>query len=438
MNYQELFNRAKEKGIKELEVSIITDKSLSITYYNGEMENYSSSSLSTLSARGNYNNKAGYVNTEKIDKSTIDFIVDKIIENAEVNNSSDELIIFKGSEKYHHKKVYSHALENTSPSVKIDLVKSLCEKTKVLDPRITDVSVSYSESGGIYEIMNSYGLKLKSKTNGFFIVVEVIAREGDTTKTGYKVVNGQDLNILNPDKIASEAVEKTVSQFNSIIAESKVYPCILANNVASSLLGFFLSHTIADEVQKGTSMFKGQLNQKVASNKITIDERPLDKGLNFRSFDDEGVATNNFTIISRGILKTYVYNLATAKKDKVESTGNGYRGSGKVVTSFANCFLKKGKKSLDDLFSIMQDGIYITNVEGLHGGMNGQSGNFSLQASGYLVENGKRSTPVSLITIGGNIFTLFNQVKEIGNDLELLGSVNSPSLLIKEITVSGK
>ena len=114
-------------------------------------------------------------------------------------------------------------------------------------------------------------------------------------------------------------------------------------------MGFFISNAIADEVQKNTSLFKGKLHQLVASKKVTIEERPLDKNVFFRYFDDEGVATYNKKIVNRGVLETYLYNLATAKKDGVESTGNGYRGSGKVGTSTGNVVLKPGKKSEQEL-----------------------------------------------------------------------------------------
>ena len=287
-------------------------------------------------------------------------------------------------------------------------------------------------------LMNSYGLNLKSKSNCFVIYAEVIARQGEETKTDGKVYVGQDLSQFDIDTFAKDAVKKTVSQFNSIICDSKKYRAILSSDVASSFLNFYLGHIIADEVQKNTSHFKGKLNEKIASSKVTIEERPLDKGPSFRSFDDEGVATSNKVLIDKGVLKTYLYNLATAKKDNTVSTGNGYRSSGKVSTALTNARLKPSKLSESDLISKVKEGIYISDVEGLHAGMNGQSGNFSLQARGYLIKDGQLSTPVSLITVAGNLFTIFQDVMLVANNIENYRSVNSPSLLIKSIAVSGK
>ena len=202
-------------------------------------------------------------------------------------------------------------------------------------------------------------------------------------------------------------------------------------------MGFFLSNAIAEEVQKNTSLFKGKLNQQVASKKITIEERPLDKNPFFRYFDDEGVATYNKKIIDKGVLSTFLYNLATAKKDGVESTGNGYRGGGKVGTSMANIVLKPGKKSEEELFREVNEGIYITSVEGLHAGMNAQSGNFSLQAKGFLIENGKKGKPVCLITVAGNLFDVFKNIKEVASNSNRHGKTIASSVYLKSIAVSG-
>lgn len=439
MNYNVYFEKAKEAHIEELELSIISGYSLSFSWFRGELESYTTSKTRELSARGTYHGKAGYVNSEKIDRSTIDYVISKIKENASVNNSADEIIIFKGSEKYHKKNVYNPNLSKISINDKIALLKAIEIKIKNADERISDVEIGYSESCDEYILMNSYGLKLKDKNNAFSIYASAVATGSDgATKTGDKYLISSDLESFNIDEFCQEVVDKTISQLNGEPCVSKKYKAILNPQVVSSLLHFFISNAIADEVQKNTSLFKGKLHQQVASRKITIEERPLDKTPFFRYFDDEGVATYNKKIINRGTLETYLYNLATAKKDGVTSTGNGFRGGGKVGTSCSHIVLKPGKKSEEELFSLVGNGIYITDVEGLHAGMNAQSGNFSLQAKGFLIEDGKKTKPVCLITVAGNLFELFKDVKEVANNLSNVGSTYAPSIYVKKLAVSGK
>ena len=438
MKYDIYFEEAKNKNITELELSISKSYSLSFSWFRGELESYSTSYTTSLSARGTYNGKAGYANTEKIDRDSISYILDKIKENASVNNSSDEVIIFKGSPKYHKKNVYNPALSKISTDEKIALLKELERLILKADSHISDVELSYSEGIDEYKLMNSYGLNLQSKANYLAISVQVVATgEDGETKTGYKTFIDNNLDKFNLSEFVEDVVDKTISQLNGKPCVSKKYKAVLNPNVTAALMGFFISNAIADEVQKNTSLFKGKLHQLVASKKVTIEERPLDKNVFFRYFYDEGVATYNKKIVNRGVLETYLYNLATAKKDGVESTGNGYRGSGKVGTSTGNVVLKPGKKSEQELFELIGDGIYITEVEGLHAGMNAQSGNFSLQARGYLIENGKRGKPVCLITIAGNLFDLFKDIKEVGSNSEIVGESTSPSVYIKKLAVSG-
>ena len=319
MKFDNYFLKAKEKGIKELELSYSKDYSLSFSFFRGEVESYSTSTLSSLSARGTFNNKAGYVNTEKIDRTTIDFVIDKIIENAKVNNSSDEVIIFKGSEKYHKKNVYNPKLEKISIEEKMALIKEIESLIKKADKRITDIEIGYSEGTTEYNLLNSYGLNLKSKNNSFSIYAQAIAvGEDGETKTGFKSIIDNDLDKFNINEFVDTVVDSTISQLNGKPCESKKYKAILNPDVTASLMGFFVSNAIADEVQKNTSLFKDKLHQRVASSKVTIEEKPLDKNPFFRYFDDEGVATYNKKIINKGILETYLYNLATAKKDGVK------------------------------------------------------------------------------------------------------------------------
>ena len=175
----------------------------------------------------------------------------------------------------------------------------------------------------------------------------------------------------------------------------------------------------------------------LVSNYLTKN-RPLQKNPFARWFDDEGVATYNKAIIKNGVLQTYLYNLTTAAKDGVQTTGNGYGGGKKGVES-TFLYLKPGKKSLDELFAEVGNGVFITEVSGLHAVLNPQSGNFSLQSTGFMIENGKKGKPLDLITVSGNLLEIFKDVLEVGNDVTVSPSgVSAESLLIKKIVVSGK
>ena len=196
----------------------------------------------------------------------------------------------------------------------------------------------------------------------------------------------------------------------------------------------------AEDIQKNSSLFVGKLGQKVASKKITIEDKPLAKTVFAKSFDDEGVATRNLPIIKNGILQNYLYNLTTAAKDGVQSNGHGSVGGGsKVSTTTWYLEMKAGKKTLDELFAEVGNGVYITEVQGMHAGLNPRSGNFSLQSTGFMIENGKVTHGLDIITVSGNLVDLFNSITEVGSDSkEFASGMKCPSAIVKKIVVSGK
>lgn len=440
MNYDKFFEIAKQEGLENLELYVTKRENLKFSLFHGELDSYSLSDSFSISARGVFNGKMGYASSEKLDSTSARFLVEQIVENAKIiDKPAPE--IFKGSKVYKKKNIYNAELAKTDVEKKIAILKEIESGIKNKDSRITDVECAYDENSEEISIYNSYGLKLKSKSNYYLVYGSAVAvDEKGTTKNGYSIKLDNNINKLDVEKMVNEAVEKTISQFGGEPCESRKYKTILASSVASNLLSFLLENMSADNVQKNMSLLKDKVGTAIASKKLTVSELPLEKNVFFRYFDDEGVATMNKVLIKKGILQTYLYNLETAKKDGVESTGNGYKaGGGKISTSCNNVKVHPGKKSLEKLFEVVGDGIYITSVTGLHSGMNPQSGNFSLQASGFLIEGGKKTTPVCLITVAGNIFDLFLNIKEIGSDIELhTNSIATPSLFIKKLAISGK
>ena len=151
------------------------------------------------------------------------------------------------------------------------------------------------------------------------------------------------------------------------------------------------------------------------------------------------MATYNKPIIKNGVLETYLYNLTTAAKEGVQSTGNASRGASKMGIGTFYVELKPGKKDREELFKDVGDGVYITDVQGLHAGLNPQSGNFSLQSTGFLIKNGKLDRGLDVITVSGNLMDVFKDVLEVGSDTRVFpNGMACSSLLIKKIVVSGK
>ena len=440
MKYDKFFELAKQAGLQDAELYVGETYSLSFSLFHSEVDNYSSNKSMVILARGILNGKFGTATCDSWSAQKAKYLVDEIVANAKVIENDDPAFIFEGSKKYKKVNTFDRELENVSVDEKMKKLFDLENLIKNGDPRIIEVAaVGYEEEASSTTIMNSKGLKLTQKSNYFVYYGEAVAKENEQTKSGFDLYLGNNLAEFKPEETAKEVVRKTVSQLGGEACESNTYKAVLSPSVVKDFLNFYVGNADAEEVQKRSSLFIGKLGQKIASKKITIEDKPLQRNVFARWFDDEGVATYNKAIIKNGVLQTYLYNLTTAAKEGVETTGNASRGGSKMGISPFFMSLKPGKKTQDELFKDVNDGVYITSVTGLHAGLNPQSGNFSLQSSGFLIKNGKLDRPLDVITVSGNLIDIFKDVVEVGSDVKVFPSATScSSLLIKKIVVSGK
>ncbi len=438
MKVEQFFELAKQNGIEESQIQISKSNALSIELFRHQIENFSVNDSQNVIAAGILNGKFGSSSTEKLDKSTFSFLVDKILLSAKLNEKAETASLFKGSEKYHKKNVYNPELAKIPTTEKLALAQRIEEVAYAADPRVAEVEVAYSERETSSEFYNSFGLKLKQKSNYFYVVVSIVVREGDQTKTNFKVFLDKDLKALDEKAFVKEAVEGAIKKLGGKPLDSGKYPVVLEREVAASLINYFLNSAIADEVQRHSSMLVGKLGQKIASSKLTIEEKPLTKNVFFTYFDGEGVATQNKVVVKNGVLKQYFYNRETAKKDGVESTGNGTWGGGRVGTGYGNIFVKPGKQSFDELIAGIQDGVFITDVAGLGTGMNAVSGDFSCQAEGFRIRDGKVCEPLALITLSGNLLKMLRDLKGFDKEAKMtLAEISIANAYIKSMNIGG-
>lgn len=441
-----LFAEGKKHGMKEMEVYYGGGNSLTLKVFEKELDGYSLSEAEGLSFRGVYNGKMGYSYTEKVDETSIELLVKGAVENAKVIDSDDEELIYEGSKEYKEVKNYNEALKGVKEEDKIKFVKELESECFKLDERITSVETCvYGDGYGETVMSNTKGLFLQEKSNIAYTYVVVIAKESEHIKTGFAYRTGNDFSKFNSKEIANEAVKEALSQLGASSIKSGDYTIVLRNNASADMLESFTGIFSAENVQKDLSLLKGKLNEKIGSDNFTVIDDPfMEGGLSSKSFDGEGVACKFKKVIDKGVLKTYLHNLKTAKKDGVETTGNASKSSYKspIDISPTNFYIDKGDKSYDEIISSIDKGILITELQGLHSGLNTISGDFSLAALGFEIESGKIKRPIEQITVAGNYFDMIKDIEEVGTDLKfgLPGDayIGSPSLKIKKLSVSGE
>ena len=441
-----LFTMAKEEGFTDYEIYYVSGDSFKVTIFEGDIDQYSVNTDKGLSFRGLYKGKMGYSYTEILDDYALEMLISNAKENAQAIEDEDIEIIYGGKDDYEEVNSYNEELDKVSAHEKIQLALQLEKETKEESEKIKTVDDCIVASGrGERYISNSKGLDLTHASNMIYALVSAVVEDNGKVNTAYSFKASYDIKDIDTKKLAEESVKDALFYIGAESIPTGKYSVIIRNDVMADILSTFWGVFSAYNVQKGLSLLKDKLGTSIASSIITIMDDPLmEKGLCSAPFDDEGVACYRKPVIEKGVLKTYLYNLKTAEKDGVKSTGNGSKASyaSPIGTSPSNFYIKPGDKELSKLMEDLDSGLFITEVQGLHSGANSVSGDFSLAAKGFTIEKGKKSRPVEQITIAGNFYDVIKDAIALGSDLKFGipgGSCfGSPSAAIKELSVAGR
>lgn len=440
---KELFSKAQEEGFSEYEVYYVDRESLSISVYKEEVEKYNLNNSAGLSFRGKFGDRIGYSYTEILDEDAIEMLVKKAKENVLAIENNDIQFIYEGDKEYKEISTYHEGLEDIPADKLINIAISMEKEAKKYCNKVESFSgCSVSYSSGKYGIINSKGLNLSNKSNLLTAYVVPIVKDLDKMYDGCGYVVAKSLNDVKPDKIAKMGVDEALSKIGGTSIASGNYKVIINNEAMVSLLSTFAGIFSGDAVQKGLSLLKDKEGEIIATDIVNlVDDPHLEDGLASVSFDDEGVATLKTYLIKNGKLNSLLHNLKTANKAGVKSTGNGFKASyaSPISVSPTNFYIEPGINSLEEMTKKINKGLIITDFAGLHSGANSITGDFSLAAKGFYIEDGIKTHPVEQITVAGNFFTLLNNIEEIGSDLKFpMSSVGSPSIIIKELSIAGE
>jgi len=435
MNFEEFKDRvfayAKKKGL-EAEINFSSEYEFSIMLANGELDQYSDADSHSVSLKVLKDGKIGLSSTEVLEDP--EKLVDEAEENMKLIDSEEENLLYDGKGNYLEMETYFGEFEKLSVKDKMDISFKIFENAKSDEKIIMVPRVVFSYSVEEKKIANTLGLEVSYKGDGGYAYVMTLAAD-QSPRAGFYLDIATTPDKLNPEEIGKKAAEEAIMKIGAKSIKSGKYRVILRNNVVADIFGMLKSMISAENAQKNLTPLKGKVGQKIGSNLVNIADLPYFPGSVFnKPFDSEGVPTREKKIFESGVFKTFLYNLKAAKKENRESTGNAHGLSGIAPI---NLVVEGGNNSYDELLKLLDNGIVITDVEGMHSGSNPISGNFSLGASGYRVENGNIVGGVEQITISGNILDVLAKAERVGSDVKIFLGCISPSLLISEIDIAG-
>ena len=297
-----------------------------------------------------------------------------------------------------------------------------------------------SASAGIggMVLVTSHGFRGAYLGSRHGISMTAIAGEGTGMERDYDYsssLHAADLD--SPEKIGRTAGERAVERLNPRKVSTRKVPVVFDPRISGSLVSHLASAANGASVARKTSFLRDKMGAKLFDDGIRIVDDPLRKrGLRSHPFDGEGVVHRRLALVDDGVLHSWLLDCSTARELGLTTTGHASRGVSSVPSpSPSNLHMEPGRQSPEDLIADIDDGFYVTDLIGM--GVNIVTGDYSRGASGFWIENGKRTYPVSEVTIAGHLFDIFRTLTP-ANDLEVRYSTNAPTLRLEGLTVAGQ
>lgn len=429
---------AKKYGATDSVVSIGTRDSFDISTRLGEVDELEGAQSRGLDLRV-------YVGFKSASTSTSDFrrsALRKLVKKTVLQAHSSEADPFAGLPEAEHLaktipdlKLFDSALATLTEKEQIELALA-AEAEALKNPRIANSNgASFSKGLGISVLANSRGFLGSYVGSTCSLYASVVAAEPseDPENAGEMQVGGWGhasrvfSDLESAESIGRKAAQKAVEQLGSRKVKSQVVPVVVDPQLAARLVSQFVGAANGSNVYRNSSFLAGKLGEVVAASGITIVDDPLMPGkIASRPYDGEGLPLVTRNIVEDGKLVTYLLNSYAARKlNTVPNSG-----------STGNVYVKAGTQTPEEIIASVENGLYLTSVSGP--GYNQVTGDYSMGATGFWIEKGKLSFPVSEITVASNLLDMFKGIEAIGNDLEIRSSVSSPTLKIAAMTVAGE
>jgi PmbA protein len=326
----------------------------------------------------------------------------------------------------------------------IDLAKRIERVALDRDPRVSGVEeVVYIDEDSSAAIATSRGVSGAFDASVAYSFLQAMATQDSEVQTGLGFGVARSPRDLDADQIGAEAGDESSSMLGANKPESRTCPVVFSDRVAASFAGFIGGALCADEVQRGRSPFADRLGDELASQALRLADDGTDRGgLASAPFDGEGTPRGRTPLLRDGKLLAYLHDSYTARRGDAASTGNAarasYRSPPSVSTS--NLMIEPGELPLDGLLERAGDGVYITEVAGLHSGVNPVTGRYSVGATGKAIRGGALAEPLREFTIAGDLLSTLTAVQAVGSEVRWVpfgGSVHSAPILVGEMAIGG-
>jgi PmbA protein len=446
---EDLARRAAEAatsaGASDAEAWAEGGRSREVRVHAGEVESLTEASGRGVGVRAWIGSRTGYAYGTDLSDAGLTELAEAAVgaarvadedENSSAPEPSGELPEIPG--------LRDEGVASTETAEVIELAKRIERAALDRDERVTAVEeVVYVDEDSTAAIASSRGVSGAFAASVAYSFLQAMATENSEVQTGLGFGVARSPADLDAGEIGAEAGDEASSMLGATKPESRTCPVVFSDRVAASFAGFVGGAVSADEVQRGRSPFADRLGEEIASAALRIADDGTDPGgLASAPFDAEGIARGRTALLGDGKLLAYLHDSYTARRGGATSTGNASRASYRSPPSVSpsNLMIEPGDLSFEELLGSAADGVYVTEVAGLHSGVNPVTGRYSVGASGRAIRGGELAEPLREFTIAGDLLGTLAAVRAVGSRARWVpfgGSVHSAPLLVGELAVGG-
>lgn len=449
-----IINKTLQNGGEYADIFIEQRKQTSLVVEDSRLEKVITGSESGAGIRLIYKNRTSYAFSNDLSEKALMNTAAEV-SRAASDSAGNPLIDFTMKKP---EVVFSIELNPGDVPVdrKILLLRKADSVVRSFDKRIKQVTAIYRDSVQKVQTANSYGILADDERTYTTAVIQVVSFQDSIIQTGYESIGGlSGFELFEKNSIEElglKAAARAIMMLTAQKAPAGRMPVVITSDAGGTMIHEAIGHGLeADLAQQGLSVFSQKTGSQVASNLITvIDDSSLANMRGSFSFDDEGTPAQRTVLVEKGILKNYMYDILSAMKDSVQSTGNGRRESyrHRPIPRMTNTFIAEGSTPPDRILSSVEKGLLVVKMGG--GQVNTVTGDFVFDVQeGYLIEKGRKGAPVRGATLTGNGPQILKSIDMVGNDLGFsIGTCGKdsqgvpvsdamPTIRIPEIVVGG-
>ena len=415
-----------------------------VRVHGGEVESLSAATQSGVGIRAWIEHRVGYAYGTDLSGAGIEAIAARAAEAARVADPDEFAAPPEPAEIEALPGLSDPSVESWATADVVELALSVERTALAADPRVAAVEQAvYADSSERVAIASSTGVAGEYESSSCFAYLQALAEGEGGRETGLGFGLARGPVGLDPEAIGAEGAERAVAMIGAAKPGSRSCAVVLDPTVAASFAGLIGGALAASAVQRGRSPFAGRLDEELASGAFALHDDGRDpEGPASAPFDAEGIPRRRTALIEGGRLRGYLFDTYTANREGGSSTGSAARGGYRSQPSVSpsNLLVEPGALSDAELLAEAGDGVYVTDVAGLHSGVNPVTGVFSVGASGRLIRGGELADPVREFTIAGELVAMLKAMRAAGAEARWVpfgGSVKTPPLLVAELAISG-